>query len=314
MEPQTSEDVLLTPRAVASLLFVDRKTVSRWAQVGKLPFIRTPGGHHRYWKSDVLAVRDAAHVRLDSARRIHHSIPEPRGRDPMSPEEQEAAAAAVVAEAVATALEADAAEAARTVLETAAAVSIAAGKAAEAARRASEARAFAADETARSVAREAVRTAARVQVRADVAARQVAIAAQLAVDQNLDSTDDAALARAAILAASVAVTAAGTAQDTMRAAGVVAAAVAAAAAHTTRTIAAAEEAYGLEVSRAATELLTLNTETARRVAVETEARAEGVALAAREAAAALYAVPPAVVVDTHDEDAGDYSTTELRSV
>jgi len=33
---------------VAALLFVDPKTVTRWAMAGKLAAIRTPGGHRRY--------------------------------------------------------------------------------------------------------------------------------------------------------------------------------------------------------------------------------------------------------------------------
>jgi excisionase family DNA binding protein len=33
---------------VADLLHVTPKTVSRWARDGKLPFLRTLGGHRRY--------------------------------------------------------------------------------------------------------------------------------------------------------------------------------------------------------------------------------------------------------------------------
>ena len=47
---------LLAPREVAALLFVDPKTVTRWAQAGKLNSFRTPGGHRRYLKSDILAL------------------------------------------------------------------------------------------------------------------------------------------------------------------------------------------------------------------------------------------------------------------
>ena len=39
---------LLTPAEVASLFRVDPKTVTRWAQAGKLTSIRTLGGHRRY--------------------------------------------------------------------------------------------------------------------------------------------------------------------------------------------------------------------------------------------------------------------------
>ena len=33
---------------VADLLYVSPKTVSRWAKEGKLPFMKTLGGHRRY--------------------------------------------------------------------------------------------------------------------------------------------------------------------------------------------------------------------------------------------------------------------------
>src|SRR3954465_7448412 len=56
MSTQQSADELLTPAEVAAILFVDPKTVTRWARAGKLDAIRTPGGHRRYLKSDVLAI------------------------------------------------------------------------------------------------------------------------------------------------------------------------------------------------------------------------------------------------------------------
>lgn len=39
---------LLTPQQVADRFAVDPKTVTRWARTGKLPCIKTPGGHRRY--------------------------------------------------------------------------------------------------------------------------------------------------------------------------------------------------------------------------------------------------------------------------
>jgi excisionase family DNA binding protein len=33
---------------VADMLYVSPKTVSRWAKEGKLPFMKTLGGHRRY--------------------------------------------------------------------------------------------------------------------------------------------------------------------------------------------------------------------------------------------------------------------------
>lgn len=44
---------LLTPREVAKRFAVDPKTVTRWARTGKLPSIKTPGGHRRYRESVV---------------------------------------------------------------------------------------------------------------------------------------------------------------------------------------------------------------------------------------------------------------------
>jgi excisionase family DNA binding protein len=44
---------LLTPAEVATLFRVDPKTVTRWAQAGKLTSIRTLGGHRRYREYEV---------------------------------------------------------------------------------------------------------------------------------------------------------------------------------------------------------------------------------------------------------------------
>jgi excisionase family DNA binding protein len=38
----------LLPAEVADILHVSPKTVSRWAKEGKLPFMKTLGGHRRY--------------------------------------------------------------------------------------------------------------------------------------------------------------------------------------------------------------------------------------------------------------------------
>jgi excisionase family DNA binding protein len=44
---------LLTPGEVAALFRVDPKTVTRWAQAGKLTTVRTLGGHRRFIESEV---------------------------------------------------------------------------------------------------------------------------------------------------------------------------------------------------------------------------------------------------------------------
>ena len=44
---------LLTPAEVAAMFGVDPKTVTRWAQAGRLTSIRTLGGHRRYRQDEV---------------------------------------------------------------------------------------------------------------------------------------------------------------------------------------------------------------------------------------------------------------------
>ena len=46
--PTTNKPSYLRTAEVADLLHVSPKTVSRWAKEGKLPFLRTLGGHRRY--------------------------------------------------------------------------------------------------------------------------------------------------------------------------------------------------------------------------------------------------------------------------
>jgi excisionase family DNA binding protein len=43
----------MTPAEVASLFRVDPKTVTRWADAGKLTAVRTLGGHRRYRQDEV---------------------------------------------------------------------------------------------------------------------------------------------------------------------------------------------------------------------------------------------------------------------
>ena len=53
--PRTTltQDALLTPGEVAVLFRVDPKTVTRWAQAGKLSTVRTLGGHRRFHEDEV---------------------------------------------------------------------------------------------------------------------------------------------------------------------------------------------------------------------------------------------------------------------
>ena len=48
-------DRLMTPAEVAPLFKVDPKTISRWAQRGRIKAIKTVGGHRRFRESDVRA-------------------------------------------------------------------------------------------------------------------------------------------------------------------------------------------------------------------------------------------------------------------
>jgi excisionase family DNA binding protein len=50
---------LLKPSEVASLFRVDPKTVTRWAQTGKIGSLKTPGGHRRLLREEVEALLDA---------------------------------------------------------------------------------------------------------------------------------------------------------------------------------------------------------------------------------------------------------------
>lgn len=55
IEPMTESD-LLTPSEVARLFGVNPKTVTRWAEAGKLHAVWTIGGHRRYRASEVYAL------------------------------------------------------------------------------------------------------------------------------------------------------------------------------------------------------------------------------------------------------------------
>lgn len=54
-DEQRRDYELLLPGEVAALFHVDvdPKTVTRWAAAGRIPSIRTPGGHRRFRWGDV---------------------------------------------------------------------------------------------------------------------------------------------------------------------------------------------------------------------------------------------------------------------
>ena len=53
----------LHPAEVADLLHVSPKTVSRWAKDGKLPFLKTLGGHRRYPAAEIRQLAEELQVR-----------------------------------------------------------------------------------------------------------------------------------------------------------------------------------------------------------------------------------------------------------
>ncbi len=52
-ESASMPGALLTPGEVAAMFRVDPKTVTRWAQAGKLSAVRTLGGHRRFHENEV---------------------------------------------------------------------------------------------------------------------------------------------------------------------------------------------------------------------------------------------------------------------
>lgn len=53
-DPVTSPRVFLPRSEVAEIFNVSPNTITRWADAGKLPFVRTLGGHRRYEKNIII--------------------------------------------------------------------------------------------------------------------------------------------------------------------------------------------------------------------------------------------------------------------
>ena len=62
MTDRRAAPVYLRTAQVADLLHVSPKTVSRWAKEGKLPFLRTMGGHRRYPEGEMRALAESLRV------------------------------------------------------------------------------------------------------------------------------------------------------------------------------------------------------------------------------------------------------------
>jgi excisionase family DNA binding protein len=56
----TNNEQLLTPSEVAGLFRVNPKTVTRWANDGKISSIRTLGGHRRYRANEIRIILSAS--------------------------------------------------------------------------------------------------------------------------------------------------------------------------------------------------------------------------------------------------------------
>jgi len=59
---RAENDELMTPGEVAKLFKVDPKTVTRWAHSGRLASVTTPGGHKRFWKSNIYKLLETEEV------------------------------------------------------------------------------------------------------------------------------------------------------------------------------------------------------------------------------------------------------------
>ncbi len=66
--PTTINGQLLRTADVAALFQVSERTVSDWARRGRIPSVRTPGGHRRYPAVEIHRILEAAE---------HGVLPEP---------------------------------------------------------------------------------------------------------------------------------------------------------------------------------------------------------------------------------------------
>lgn len=65
----SNHDELMTPGQVAKLFAVDPKTVSRWANSGKITSVKTLGGHRRFRAVEIRAMLAASQITgLDDMR------------------------------------------------------------------------------------------------------------------------------------------------------------------------------------------------------------------------------------------------------
>ena len=319
-------DHLLAPAAVAAIFNIDQETVNTWAQAGRIDAVVTSGGHRRYLTSQVLALLDRVQERRPalvlpaspgvepaSISMVVPEAPDPRSEriagslsEPIvvAARAAEESAAAVVAEAVAIALEAESDAAAEAVLGIASAVAAAAEVASQAAAGARGARMIAAEEAARLVAADAEQSASEMRARSESAASQAALAAvraaSLVVAAGIPGQEAKARAAAALIEATVQAAADATARENALAAATTASAVSAAAAGIAQRVAAVNVDVEAEVAATAQAIESIVAVTAGRVAAEAKARAAGAAVAAKQAAAALAVKDDFVATVSHE--------------
>ena len=70
-------DALLTPAEVAAILAVDATTVRRWADSGRLPSVRTVGGHRRFPASRVEVAATELRRRRQVLAAVHAGLGAP---------------------------------------------------------------------------------------------------------------------------------------------------------------------------------------------------------------------------------------------
>lgn len=86
--PRSVEGRLLRTREVALLFQVSERAVTDWARKGRIPSVRTPGGHRRYpaeqVRSLLLATQEEGRARsregasVDGAARMRRHVGRPR--------------------------------------------------------------------------------------------------------------------------------------------------------------------------------------------------------------------------------------------
>jgi excisionase family DNA binding protein len=59
MTTEPTEEKMLMPSETARMFGVAEQTLARWARAGKVPSIKTPGGHRRYREAEIRALLEA---------------------------------------------------------------------------------------------------------------------------------------------------------------------------------------------------------------------------------------------------------------